>query len=703
MDIYKILESLSAIEKQSLTESRDAEFDADSLAKHKSKLAREKNRAGMTQRMSGSDLAGSGNRADVPAALRKAKGEKPLTLQDLKEDNSDNPVMNAIVRRILASQLNLIKTHGVEAVYSAIIDVADDVGDVYEIGTSDVSGWVSQVIEKLKQSDTSGMEEGNEFSGKLANARMSGADSFKVGNKDYTVKESKGKKPDFLDVDKDGDKKEPMKKAAADKKKGAAPKKGVNPFAKKSAVKEGGYKRLDTDRIEKAHGHNMAAAQRAMDRRQAEGEDMSDYKIDPTTYEIVKAKKKGVSEGYSDFFDKKMAYQKIGAMVDGQENDYIVTLKDGTRKRYITKDSRRQVTALSPVNQLDDKDDDTPRAAGRPKGTGRRMGAKGPSVSSKLLTGKNKGGLKEQDIDIQDHGEYDREGDMALNQLQQIADAVDELHSILSAEDNLPEWVQSKITKAVDYLDTARDYLSAKDGQLADSDDEDAEQVNEKAKARLTKEESMKQVATDKKDSDKDEVEETTTAGSVATGGEKPAKGNSIYGKGVYESALAESYSNKLNAILSESISINTSTDDSGQRSITVTATDEHADQLAEMLKMAGMSGGHASMNSQQEPTCDECGGLDDLHEAECSHNMNEEYNNAPNELYGDMDMMLNKLSGGLNGPKKQVNPNNPGDNPLAMKRLGKAPSGQVDLGAMSEQVEADSRDRLTAMYKKYR
>ena len=39
-----------------------------------------------------------------------------------------------------------------------------------------------------------------------------------------------GKKPDFLDMDKDGDKKEPMKKAVADKK--AGPQKGVNPFAK---------------------------------------------------------------------------------------------------------------------------------------------------------------------------------------------------------------------------------------------------------------------------------------------------------------------------------------------------------------------------------------------------------------------------------------------------------------------------------------
>jgi hypothetical protein len=44
-------------------------------------------------------------------------------------------------------------------------------------------------------------------------------------------KMDEGSKPDFLDMDKDGDKKEPMKKAVADKK--AGPKKGVNPFAKK--------------------------------------------------------------------------------------------------------------------------------------------------------------------------------------------------------------------------------------------------------------------------------------------------------------------------------------------------------------------------------------------------------------------------------------------------------------------------------------
>ena len=59
------------------------------------------------------------------------------------------------------------------------------------------------------------------------------------------------------------------------------------------------------------------------------------------------------------------------------------------------------------------------------------------------------------------YGEYDREGDMAKDDLRTIDDAVEELYSILQADDNLPEWVQAKITKAVDYIDTARDYMKA--------------------------------------------------------------------------------------------------------------------------------------------------------------------------------------------------------------------------------------------------
>jgi hypothetical protein len=58
-------------------------------------------------------------------------------------------------------------------------------------------------------------------------------------------------------------------------------------------------------------------------------------------------------------------------------------------------------------------------------------------------------------------GEYDREGDMAKDQLRTIGSAAEELYSIIAADENLPEWVQKKITLAMDYIDTARDYMKS--------------------------------------------------------------------------------------------------------------------------------------------------------------------------------------------------------------------------------------------------
>ena len=55
--------------------------------------------------------------------------------------------------------------------------------------------------------------------------------------------------------------------------------------------------------------------------------------------------------------------------------------------------------------------------------------------------------------------EYNYEGDMAKTQLNMMIDASMELKSMLANDTNLPEWVQSKITKAADYIDSARDYM----------------------------------------------------------------------------------------------------------------------------------------------------------------------------------------------------------------------------------------------------
>ena len=82
---------------------------------------------------------------------------------------------------------------------------------------------------------------------------------------------------------------------------------------------------------------------------------------------------------------------------------------------------------------------------------------------------------EEDDADSQDSepsaddkAEYDQEGRMAKNELAGAADAAKELEAILQDDENLPEWVQAKITKALDYLDTARDYMKHNDVEYTD-------------------------------------------------------------------------------------------------------------------------------------------------------------------------------------------------------------------------------------------
>ena len=55
--------------------------------------------------------------------------------------------------------------------------------------------------------------------------------------------------------------------------------------------------------------------------------------------------------------------------------------------------------------------------------------------------------------------EYDYEGDMAISQLKSIIANAQRMHDMLERDTNLPEWVQSKITLAEDYISTAANYM----------------------------------------------------------------------------------------------------------------------------------------------------------------------------------------------------------------------------------------------------
>jgi hypothetical protein len=58
-----------------------------------------------------------------------------------------------------------------------------------------------------------------------------------------------------------------------------------------------------------------------------------------------------------------------------------------------------------------------------------------------------------------DSREYDYEGEMVIGQLKRMINASERLHKLLKPDTNLPEWVQSKITLALDYIETASSYV----------------------------------------------------------------------------------------------------------------------------------------------------------------------------------------------------------------------------------------------------
>jgi hypothetical protein len=720
------------------------------------------------------------------------------------------------------------------------------------------------VLAKLRKEDVNeaDMEEGNEFSGELAKAKAAGKQEFEVDGKKYQVKEAA--KPDYIDLDKDGNKKESMKKAAQDKKK------KMKESMALVKVLEGNDRRaevfVDREYNEyqvRLHADGMMSRHFTENKSNAVSM-ASAFVNEALDINLVKAMQKGAKPGIKDPESERNIHKKYGYRSDrddegGEDDDYDEwgNLKPGKKK----------AAHVVPGEK---------RGRGRPKGSGggKRLGAKSTGLS-KLARG---AAIREEEVEeaigdpentgqraadrkqlARDHkklddlerralekakqtklpakktmgedydkDEYDEEGEMAQSQARSIEDAAEELQSILDANENLPEWVQKKITLAQEYIDSARDYLKANrpeddseiqmEGAFRDVDDKtgrkisdwlsyhadgvfddnpylgdaliriqnkwdsgdmsfrelkdavlskfeqgewqraefiqkfapnkvkitqpdlfDEEAVSEKAVSKAQRKaagiayaakkgdipkselrgaskemsdmptkELKKFAKTKEKDlpAKKDEsVEETTTAGSVATSDEAPKskKGGMQFGKGVYEGRLEESFQNKMSEILGEEVNATMNASTQGDPSVTVTATGEDAAKLGELLKLAGLFGSSGYQRIDAEDTCSECGGAG-MHEAGCSQGemVEEEMANKPDPAYAELGATRDYgLAGGVNGPKLQVNPNNMGDNPMAMRDLGRAPSGQVNLGAIAEQVEQDQYQRMLDLYKR--
>ena len=273
-----------------------------------------------------------------------------------------------------------------------------------------------------------------------------------------------------------------------------------------------------------------------------------------------------------------------------------------------------------------------------------------------------------------DKDEYDEEGEMADNQLDVVHDAAQELQDIIDSDDNLPEWVQSKITKAMDYLDTARDYMKS-----VEDDEESADDVEPP------------------KDEGDEEVEETTTAGAVAT---------TAGGEGIYKNAsVYEGYNSRVDNMITEGMNVTVTASDEGEPSVSVNATGEDAMALSQLLQLAAVP----QQQQMTKKVCKNCGDEQGKPEHmdcpyDCMDPMGENFmevaceaeeaNSADNTHTYDMQYLLNAISGGLNGQKRQINPNNPGDNPMAMS---------AEKVVNIEESEDTSVSHLESLYKEFK
>jgi len=89
--------------------------------------------------------------------------------------------------------------------------------------------------------------------------------------------------------------------------------------------------------------------------------------------------------------------------------------------------------------------------------------------------------------EAKEKSEYDYEGDMARGQLQSIVNNAQRVHDMLKDNDNLPEWVQSKITLAEDYISTVANYMMSEVDE--EVKDEYARKVDKYLKKKYNKEE----------------------------------------------------------------------------------------------------------------------------------------------------------------------------------------------------------------------
>jgi len=157
---------------------------------------------------------------------------------------------------------------------------------------------------------------------------------------------------------------------------------------------------------------------------------------------------------------KQMALAAYYAKQRNEEVEHIDELSKTTLGSYAKKASRDAVITRKIGADFEHKAD-AARSPGM-KAASNELSSKYKQKSWKRRDGLEKAvdRLTKEDVnEAKDEQEYGYEGDMAMNQLKTLVRCAEMIEDCLKPDTDLPEWVQSKITLATDYIQTAADYL----------------------------------------------------------------------------------------------------------------------------------------------------------------------------------------------------------------------------------------------------
>jgi hypothetical protein len=161
-------------------------------------------------------------------------------------------------------------------------------------------------------------------------------------------------------------------------------------------------------------------------------------------------------------------------MVEGGQDNaggqyYDIKNSDGTigmgykpGKHYPSSSSRIEIKS-EPKHPLHGKQVTNGKVTGKLIGTEHQGSAAKIKHSSGMIHHVDAKDIRKADIkeEAKDPKEYGYEGDMAMNQLQTIMRHAEYLMDMMKPDTDLPEWVQSKITLAADYIQTSCDYMTS--------------------------------------------------------------------------------------------------------------------------------------------------------------------------------------------------------------------------------------------------